>query len=135
MDKTSTVTKTSNKKPDTVRKIVSVICCIIPILGALYGLMGGINSIHADGMAQLGVIFIWPSVIALAVILIDLLITFDVIKGGLFFSFASSAAKIVFAALLIPSLLYSIRQEMIHNMSNLTFDLILIATLLMAAVP
>jgi len=135
MNKTSTVTKTSNKKPGTVRKTVSIICSILPALAALYGLWGGINSINADYMAQLGVIFIWPSVIALAIIITDLLITFDIIKGGLFFSFASSAVKIVFILILIPSLLYSVRQEMMHNMSNLTFDLLLIGTLAMAAVP
>ena len=86
-------------------------------------------------MARLGVIFIWPSVIALSIIITDLLITFDIVKGGLFFSFASSAVKIVFILILIPSLLYSVRQEMMHNMSNLTFDLLLIGTLAMAAVP
>ena len=72
----------TNKKSDTIRKTVSIICSILPALAALYGLWGGINSINADYMARLGVIFIWPSVIALAIIITDLLITFDIIKGG-----------------------------------------------------
>ena len=118
-----------------MKKVISIICSIIGFVLALLGLIVGLQSIGADGWGQLGIIFIAPSVFALAIITLDFLITIDRIKKGLVYSWISTLLKIGIIALFIPSTIYDYKQEMQSNLSNLDFDLLVIGLLIVVAIP
>ena len=122
-------------KPFKMSKRISIICCIIGLVLSLYGLTIGIQCINADGWDRIGVIFIPPSIIALIIIVFDFLITTDKIKKGLIYSCISSIIKISIIGCLIPSTIYSYKNEIEYGSSNLYFDLILIISLIIIAIP
>ena len=86
-----------------VQRIISIICSIVGLIISLYGLLAGLESIGSTGFGGLGVIYILPSIIALIIIILDLLITVDKIKKGLVYSCISSLIKIVTIICFIPS--------------------------------
>ncbi len=118
-----------------VQRTISIICCLIGIALSLYGLIVGLESIGATGFGGLGIIFIGPSVVALIIILCDFLIAIDKIKKGLIYSFISSLIKIALIINFIPSLIYNIVEEARDGVSNLDFDLIFIALLIVITIP
>ena len=123
------------KKPTVVPKTISIVCCIVALLAALYGLMLGLGSIGASGWGALGVIFILPSIAALIIIVFDLLIAIDKIKKGLSFSYHSSIIKIWIIIPIIKSTIFDFGYEMQYGVSNLSFDITLIVLLAIATVP
>ena len=117
------------------KKTLSVVCSIIGIGMALFGLTLGIDSIGADGMSGLGVIFILPSLIAVAIGVIDILIAVDKIKKGLIYSIIVSIIKCIFIIMLIPLVIENFLYELQHGYSNLSFDLILLVLLIVITIP
>lgn len=118
-----------------MEKIISIICCIFGVIISLYGLIVSLQSIGTDGWEKLGVIFIIPSVIALIVTILDLLITVDKIKRGLIYSCISSLIKIGIIIYLIPSIISNYKYGVQYNVSNLSFELILITFLTIITIP
>ena len=118
-----------------IQKIISVICSILGFILSLYGLIFGLQSISADGYGQLGIILIMPSIFALIIIVLDFLITIDKIKRGLIYSCISSLIKIGIIACFVPSIIYDYKYEIQYGISNLSFDLILIASLAIVTIP
>ena len=76
-----------------------------------------------------------PSIFALLIIILDFLITIEKIKKGLVYSYISSLIKIGIIVLFIPSTIYDFIYEIQFGHSNLTFDLILIVSLIVAIIP
>ena len=118
-----------------ISKVISIICGLLGFILSLLGLTFGLQSIGAEGWGQLGVIFIMPSVIALIIIVLDCLITVNIIKRGLIYSCISSLIKIGIIVLFIPNTIYNYKYEMKYGVSNLDFDLILIFLLTIVAIP
>lgn len=118
-----------------VQRIISIICSIVGLIISLYGLLAGLESIGATGFGGIGVIFISPSIIALIIIILDLLITVDKIKKGLVYSCISSLIKIVIIICFIPSTIYSFKYEVEYGVSNLSFDLLIIFLLVIILIP
>lgn len=118
-----------------MQRIISIICSILGVIISLYGLIVGLRSIGTNGWGQLGVIFIIPSVIALIVIILDFFITVDKVKRGLVYSCISSIIKIGIILCLIPSTFSNYKYEVQHNVSNLSFNLILITLLMIITIP
>ena len=116
-------------------KVISIICSILGLVFSSFGLLVGLISIGAEGLGQLGVIFIMPSIIALSLILIDFLITIDKIKRGLIYSCIISLIKISIIVLIIPATIDEYKYEMQYGFSNFSFDLILIALLVVVTIP
>ena len=122
-------------KLSKTKKTISIICSVIGFILSAIGLMAGIDSIDAEGLGGIGVIFIMPSLILLVIILLDFLITVDKIKKGLIYSFIISLVKIGFIVLFIPSTMYDFNYQMEFGTSNLSFDLIVIALIVIIAIP
>lgn len=118
-----------------IQKVISIICSIIGLILASYGLLMSLQSIGADCWGQLGVIFIMPSIIALTVIVFDFLITVGKIKRGLIYSCINSLIKICIIGCVIPSTIYDYKYEIKYGVSNLYFDLILIVALTIITIP
>ena len=118
-----------------ISKVISIICSIIGLILSLFGLIMGLQSIGAPGWGGLGVIFIMPSVIALLVILFDFLITLDKIKKGLIYSCVNSIIKIGIIACFIPTTISDYKYGMKFGVSNLDFDIIVIALLTIVTIP
>lgn len=118
-----------------VQRIISIICSIVGLIISLYGLLAGLESIGATGFGGLGVIYILPSIIALIIIILDLLITVDKIKKGLVYSCISSLIKIVTIICFIPSTIYNFKYEAEYGVSNLSFDLLIIFLLVIILIP
>ena len=116
-------------------KVISIICSIVGLVFSSIGLVAGLKSIGAEGWAQLGTIFIMPSIIALSLILIDFLMTIDKIKKGLIYSCIISLIKISIIVLSIPDTIHEYKYEMQYGVSNFSFDLILIALLVVVTIP
>ena len=117
-----------------ISKVISIICSIIGLILSSFGLIMGLQSIGAPGWG-LGVIFIMPSVIALLVILFDFLITLDKIKKGLIYSCVNSIIKIGIIACFIPTTISDYKYGMKFGVSNLDFDIIVIALLTIVTIP
>ena len=83
------------------KNIISIICSIIGVIFALFGLKLGLDSINASEWGVLGTIFILPSIGALTIVVLDFLITINKIKKGFIYSLISSLIKIVIILLLI----------------------------------
>lgn len=120
---------------DKTKRDISIVCDVIGFFPSLWMLMMGLYSIGDSGLGGLGVIFILPGALAVGTIAIDFLITIDTIKKGYVYSYMVTITRLGIAALFIPSLIYSIQQEMIGNMSNLGFDLVVILVLVITAIP
>lgn len=118
-----------------VQRIISIICSIVGLIISLYGLLAGLESIGSTGFGGLGVIYIFPSIIALIIIILDLLITVDKIKKGLVYSCISSLIKIVTIICFIPSTIYNFKYEAEYGVSNLSFDLLIIFLLVIILIP
>jgi len=76
-------------------KKLSIFCSILGLLSWLFFLKIGLDSINATGWNSFGTILINPSIIALILIVIDFLITIDVIKHGYIYSYIISVLKVV----------------------------------------
>lgn len=113
----------------------SVLLSIIGLVLAIFGLLLGLQSIGADGMGQLGIIFIVPSIFAFIIIAFDLLVTIGKIKRGLIYSCVSSIIKICFIIYFIPITIYDYNYQMQYGVSNLSFDLILLVFLILVTIP
>jgi hypothetical protein len=120
---------------EKVFKVISIIICSIILAISVWCLFLGIGSIGEQGWGALGVIFIFPALIAIAVVLVDLLITLDVIKGGYIYSLIITIIKGILFIRLIPSLIYNIKYELKFGVSNTGFDIALMVLLLVMAVP
>ena len=120
---------------DNTRKNISIVCCVLSFIPALWLFVVGINSIGAKGFDGLGVIFILPSAIALLTIVIDFLITTDKFKGGLIYSYIITILRLGIMIIFLQSLSYDIRLEIKGLMSNLTFDLFIIIVLIVITIP
>ena len=118
-----------------VLKVISIIICILLLGLSLLGLVLSIGSINGEGMAKLGVIFLLPSCISITIILFDLLISIDLLKIGITYSFASTIIKLGFALLINSFVPYELQQTSIGNLSNLNFFSILIILLIVALIP
>lgn len=118
-----------------IQEVISIICSIIGLILSSYGLLMGLQSIGADGWGQLGVIFILPSIITLAIIVFDFLITVGKIKRGFIYSCMNSVIKICIIGCIIPSIISDYKYEIKYGGSNLDFDLILIVALTIITVP
>lgn len=113
----------------------SVLLSIIGLVLAIFGLLLGLQSIGADGMGQLWIIFIVPSIFAFIIIAFDLLVTIGKIKRGLIYSCVSSIIKICFIIYFIPTTIYDYNYQMQYGVSNLSFDLILLVFLILVTIP
>ena len=120
---------------DNTRKNISIVCCVLSFIPALWLFVVGINSIGAKGFDGLGVIFILPAGIALLTIVIDFLITTDKFKGGLIYSYLITILRLGIMIIFLQSLSYDIRLEIKGLMSNLTFDLFIIIVLIVITIP
>ncbi|MBR3511631.1 MAG: hypothetical protein IKN74_01560 [Clostridia bacterium] len=118
-----------------VSKIISIICSAVTFFGAGLGLLVGLGSIGATGWNALGVIFIFPSVIALAMIVIDFLITIGHIKGGTGYSMVITIIKLIIIARFIPITIDNYNYQKRFGVSNLDFDFMVIGMLLVATIP
>lgn len=119
------------------KKIISIIFCVLGIIPTGFFLFIGLSSIGASGLNAIGVLAIWPSVIALTLIIFDLLIAVDVIKKGLIYSFISSLIKILFMAFISPLAMYHLRQKIInpYTPTNLWFYILIYSILIIITVP
>ncbi len=113
----------------------STVFSVIGLVLAISGLLIGLQSIGADSWEQLGIIFILPSFLAFIIIVFDLLVTVGKIKRGLIYSCISSIIKICIIIYFIPSTIYDYNYQMKYGVSNLSFDLILIAILIIITIP
>ncbi len=113
----------------------SVVLSVIGLVLAIFALLLGLQSIGVDGMGQLGIIFIVPSFFAFIIIAFDLLVTIDKIKRGLIYSFVSSIIKICIIIYFIPITIYDYNYQMQYDVSNLSFDLILLVFLILVTIP
>ena len=86
-------------------KKTSIFCSILGFLSWLFYLIIGLDSRNATGWNSLGTILINPSIIALILIVIDFLITIDVIKHGYIYSYIISVLKVVVAFLILVFLI------------------------------
>ncbi len=86
-------------------KKLSIFCSILGFLSWLFYLIIGLDSRNASGWDSLGTILIKPSIIALIIIVIDFLITIDVIKHGYKYSYIISVLKVVVAFLILVFLI------------------------------
>lgn len=118
-----------------ISKIISIICGIIGLIVSVFGLIIGLESIGADGLDAIGVIFIMPSIVAFIIILVDFLITLGKIKKGLIYSWINSIIKIGIILCFIPITIDDYMYEMKYGASNLTFDLIVIILLTIITIP
>ncbi len=118
-----------------ISKVISIICSIIGLILSSYGLIIGLQSIGADGLGQIGVIFIIPSIIALLVIVFDFLITLDKIKKGLIYSCINSIIKLIIIGCFIPSTIHEYKYEINYGVSNFDFNLIVIVALTIITIP
>ncbi len=118
-----------------VQKIISIICCLIGIALSLYGLVIGLESLNATGLGRIGVIFIWPSALALIIILFDLLIAIDMIKRGLIYSYISCLIKIAVIVYDIPSLIRDIIFGIKNGFFLVEFNLAFFAILIIITIP
>ena len=118
-----------------IKRMISIICSLIGFVFSLYGLIIGLKSADADGLDQLGVIFIMPCIVALFIITLDCLITVSKSKGGLIYSYISSFIKIGIILCLIPTTIQNYKNEMKFGTSNFKFDLFLIALLAIVTIP
>lgn len=116
-------------------KIVSVICSIIGLILALIGLIVGLLSLKATDFGKIGTIFILPSITAFIIIFLDYLISTNKIKNGLKYSYISSIIKIIIIACCIPEAVDDYMYELKYGESNFDFDLILIISLTLVAIP
>ena len=120
---------------EKIFKIVSIVIAVILLVIAGLCLILGLGSIGAQGWGGLGVIFILPSLIAIGIIVLDLLVTIGKIEDGFVYSIVSTAIKLLLFLALIPSLIYNIKYEIRFHISNLGFDIVLMLLLLVMAVP
>ena len=118
-----------------LQKVISIICSVLGFILSLFGLKVGLQSIGADGWDQLGVIFIMPSAFALLIIVLDFLITIGKIKKGLIYSYIITLIKITIIILFIQSTINDYKYELQYGVSNLNFNLILIAFLVIITIP
>ncbi len=117
------------------KKVIAIIICTLCLLISFLGLIMGICSINASGFGQIGVIFILPSIFAISIITIDLLITLDIIKKGLIFSYISTLIKLGIAIFALPNLYGEIIYEMNYGVSNLLVYLFLIIPCILLILP
>lgn len=117
------------------KKILAIIICVLCLLLSFLGLIMGVYSINASGFGQIGVIFILPSIFAISIITIDLLITLDVIKKGLIFSYISTLIKLGIVIFALPNLFGEIIDEMNYGFSNLLVYLFLIIPCILLIMP
>ena len=120
---------------EKVFKTISIIICSILLAISAWCLLLGLGSIGEQGWGALGVIFIFPALVAIAVVLVELLITLDVIKGGFIYSLVITIIKGLLFISLIPSLIYNIKYELRFGVSNTGFDIVLMVLLLVLSVP
>ena len=118
-----------------VSKIISIFCSAVTFLGAGLGLFVGLGSIGATGWDALGIIFILPSALVLAMVIIDFLITIDHIKGGLGYSMVITILKLIAIARYIPTTIYDYNYEKKFGFSNLEFDFMVIGLLIVVTIP
>lgn len=116
-------------------KVISIICEGLGFVLGVLGLLICLQSIGAEGLGQIGIIFIIPSIIALIIIILDFLVTVGKIKKGLIYSWISSLIKVGSIVLLIPSFVYEYKYQMQYGVSDLKFDFILIIGLIVIAIP
>ena len=86
-----------NSKKEKILIGISITCSIITSIIPLYFLILGLGSLGASGLAVLGTAFILPSAFALAISVLDLLITKDIITGkrGLVYSYICAIIKVI----------------------------------------
>lgn len=113
----------------------SMLFSVVGLVLAIFGLLIGLQSIGAEGWGQLGIIFIIPSILAVVIIVFDLLVTVGKIKRGLIYSCISSIIKICIIIYFIPTTIYDYNYQMKYGVSNLSFDLILLALLILVTIP
>lgn len=118
-----------------VLKIISIIICIFIFFIALFGLIVSIDSTNAEGMARLGALFILPSCVAIIISFFDFLISTDLLKIGITYSFISTLIKIISILFIIRPIPYEFRQASIGNLSNLNFFIVLLILLLITTIP
>ena len=121
-------------KSSKIRKIISIIACIIGLLVALYFLINGINSLGSTDLAGIGIIFVLPSVIAIIILLLDFIISICKTKKGLIFSYLSSIIKVGLILLFIPSIIDDLKYRNSFGYSNLDFDLIIITVIIIITI-
>ncbi len=122
-------------KLNKITKIISIICSGLGFIFSLFGLICGLQSINADGWAELGIIFILPSLIACLNIVLDFLVTIGKMKKGLIYSCISALIKIIIIILLIPYTINEYKYQLQYNVSNFSFGLILIISLIVITIP
>ena len=112
-------------------KVFSLICSIFGIIISSFGLIAGLSCIGKEGFAGIGVVFIPPSAVALIILILDILVTIDFIKRGLFYSCLSSLIKILALKFILPSFIY----DYTHLKNNYTFFMIIISSLIIVTIP
>lgn len=122
-------------KQSKILKVISIICSIIGLILASFGLIIGLKSIGAPGWDALGVIFIMPSLISFIVILFDFLITLNKFKNGLTYSCINSIIKVLIIIYFIQNAISDYNYEMKYGVSNFKFDIIVIILLTIVTVP
>ena len=118
-----------------IQKVISVICSVLGIILASFGLIVSLLSIGAEGFGRLGVIFIVPSLLALFIIILDFLIVIGKIRKGLIYSWISCLVKIGVIIFFIPDTIYEFKYELQYGMSNLYFNLMVIFLLVIITIP
>lgn len=116
-------------------KIVSFIYSIIGLILALMGLIVGLLSLKVTDFGKIGAIFILPSITAFIIIFLDYFNCSNKIKNGLKYSYISSIIKIIIIACCIPEAVDDYMYELKYGESNFDFDLILIISLTLVAIP
>ncbi len=111
-------------------KKLSIFCSILGFLSWLFYLIIGLDSRNASGWDSLGTILINPSIIALILIVIDFLITIDVIKHGYIYSYIISVLKVVIT---IITLIFLIR--LTTNNFNIQFIIMVILPEVFVTIP
>lgn len=118
---------------------ISIICSIPGIALSSLGLIISLGSIDAGGFQALGIIFILPSLLALIITMLDFLIATNKINGHytgqLIYSCFSTIVKIGVILLLIPLLIDDLKYKLNGYSSNLNFNLIVIALLIIISIP
>lgn len=122
-------------KKNKIKNTISIICSVFGIIIGTIGLIVSLSSIGVTGLSGIGIIFIMPSIVALTIIIIDFLMTIDIIKKGLLYSIISSLIKIIAIIVMIPSAIYEYNYQMQYGLSNLDFYSLLIISLLIITIP
>ena len=121
---------------ETFFYVLSIICCIILFILALTGLLLGVSSINAEGLGQIGVIFILPSIVAMGLIAVDFLITIEKIKNALAYSVFMSVFKVCLILLLLPGVVNEFAEDYRYGgSSELNGLLLLLGLFIVIIVP